>query len=205
MNFVFYLLLALLMFIILVIRNIFKAYVIYMMGDPTPKYRGLLSTNPLNHVDSIGTLFLFVTPLISGGSFVIGWTKYVDFDSNYFKNRDIGELLVSIAGLGSFFVIVFLSKILADIFSNLGLVLQILAFMSAFLFAFNLIPLKGFDGYILWGLILRKINKNLLYQWENFQYRNQFFILIMFFPVVWILFPIFKVIALILMKMGGWM
>lgn len=204
MNLTLYLLTGLLLFIVLVIRNIFKAYVIYMMGDPTPKYRGLLSTNPINHVDPVGTLFLFITPVISSGSFVIGWAKYVDYDPSYFKNRDFAELLVGISGLGSFFVVIFLSRLLIGFFPQLQLIFYFLATMSAFLFALNLIPLKGFDGYILWSLILRKVNKKIFYSWEDFQYRNQFAILLLFFPMVYLLFPVFKIIAIGVMRLGGW-
>ncbi|MCS6955021.1 MAG: site-2 protease family protein [Candidatus Calescibacterium sp.] len=204
MNFLLYLLVALLMFIILVLRNIFKAYVVYMLGDPTPKYRGLLSGNPINHVDPIGTLFLFLTPVLSAGGFIFGWTKVVDYDPSYFKNRDLGEFLVGFSGLGSFFVVIFLAKVISIYFANLSYVLTFLAYMSAFLFAINLLPLKGFDGGIILGVILRRINKSLFYKWEDFQYRNQFIILILFFPLVFLLFPFFKVIAYYLMLLAGW-
>ncbi|MFN3477986.1 MAG: hypothetical protein ACK4ZM_01290 [bacterium] len=127
MNFTLYLLVGLLLFIVLVIRNIFKAYVVYMMGDPGPKYRGLLSANPVSHVDPVGTLFLFITPIISGGSFVIGWTRYVDYDPSYFRNRDFAEMLVGVAGLGSFFVVIFLSRVLISFFPELQLIFYFLA------------------------------------------------------------------------------
>ncbi|MCS7243954.1 MAG: site-2 protease family protein [Candidatus Calescibacterium sp.] len=204
MNFLLYLLIALLMFIILVLRNIFKAYVVYMLGDPTPKYRGLLSGNPINHVDPIGTLFLFLTPVFSAGSFIFGWTKVVDYDPSYFKNRDFGEFLVGFSGLGSFFVVIFLAKIISFYFTNLSYVLTFLAYMSAFLFAINLLPLKGFDGGIILGVILRRINRSLFYKWEDFQYRNQLIILFLFFLTMFLLFPFFKLIAYYLMMLAGW-
>lgn len=204
MNYAFFLLISLLIFIILVIRNIIKAYVIYMLGDPTPRYRGLLSGNPLNHADFFGTLMLFLTPLMSQGMFIFGWTKYVDYDPNYFKNRYLGEFLVGFTGLGSFFIIIFLSKILAAYLFNFYDIFRTLSYMAAFLFAINLIPLKGFDGAIIFSLILRKINKNLFYKWEEFQYKNQMFILFLFFPFVYLLMPFFKYVVLILLYISGW-
>ncbi|MCS7165172.1 MAG: site-2 protease family protein [Candidatus Calescibacterium sp.] len=204
MNFALYLLIALLMFIILVLRNIFKAYVIYMLGDPTPRYRGLLSGNPINHTDPIGTLFLFLTPTISGGNFIFGWTKTVDYNPSYFKNKDLGEFIVGFTGLGSFFIFIFISKLLSVYFTNLSFIFSLIAYMSAFLFAINLIPLKGFDGGIILSVILKKIDKELFYKWEDFQYRNQLLILVLFFPLIMLLLPFFSLVARYVMLLAGW-
>lgn len=204
MNIALFILISLCMFIILVLRNILKAYVVYMLGDPTPRYRGLLSGNPLNHLDPIGTLLLFITTIISNGSFIFGWTKYVSYDSSYFKNRDLGEIIVGFTGLGSLFLIVFLSKYLLIFFPQLYQVFYLLALMSSFLLAINLLPLKGFDGEIILSVLLRKINKNLFYKWEDFQFRNQMVILILFFPLVYLLFPVFRFVAALVMYLAGW-
>ena len=107
-----YILIGLLIFIILVIRNAIKAYVIYYLGDPTPRYRKLLTFNPVNHIDPFGTLLLFIIPILTSGQFVFGWVRYVDYDSNYFKNRDIGELVVGSFGLLSFLMIIAVCKVL---------------------------------------------------------------------------------------------
>lgn len=77
-----YLLVGLLLFIILVIRNAVKAYVIYYLGDPSPKYKRLLTFNPIDHIDPVGTFLLFLTPILSAGTFVFGWVKYIDYDPN---------------------------------------------------------------------------------------------------------------------------
>mgnify|MGYP001773112660 CR=1 FL=1 len=204
MNIALFILISLCMFIILVLRNILKAYVVYMLGDPTPRYRGLLSANPLNHLDPIGTLLLFITPIISSGSFIFGWTKYVSYDSSYFKNRDLGEFIVGFTGLGSLFLIVFLSKYLLVFFPQLYQVFYLLALMSSFLLAINLLPLKGFDGEIILSVLLRKINRNLFYKWEDFQFRNQMVILVLFFPLVYLLFPVFRFVAALVMYLAGW-
>ncbi|MGB9637917.1 MAG: site-2 protease family protein [bacterium] len=203
-----YLLVGLLLFIILVIRNVIKAYVIYYLGDPTPKYRKLLSFNPIDHIDPLGTLLLFITPIMTGGRFVFGWVKYIDYDSNYFKNRDIGELVVGAFGLLSFLMLIAVCKILYFYSFKFNPFLPnlfyFLAYMSAFLFALNLLPIKGFDGYILLSVILRKINKKLFYTLEDFYLRNQFLIIFLFFPIIFIFSPILVFLANVALKMGGW-
>jgi len=203
-----YILIGLLLFIILVIRNAIKAYVIYYLGDPTPKYRKLLTFNPVNHIDPVGTMLLFILPILSGGKFVFGWVRYVDYDPNYFKNRDIGELVVGSFGLLSFLMIIALCKILYVYFYSLNpflpSVFQLLAYMSAFLFALNLLPIKGFDGYIILSLILRNFNKRMYYALEDFYLRNQFLILILFFPLIYIFYPVLSFLVIIALKIGGW-
>ncbi len=203
-----YLLVGLLLFIILVIRNSIKAYVIYYLGDPSPKYRKLLTFNPIDHIDPVGTFLLFITPIISAGNFAFGWVKYIDYDPNYFKNKDIGELIVGSFGLLSFLIVIFICKMLFIYISSfnpfLPQILQLLAYMSAFLFALNMLPIKGFDGYIILSVILRKLNRSWFYALEDFYLKNQFIILILFFPIIFIFSPFLVAIANIAMKIGGW-
>jgi len=195
---------SLLLFIVLVIRNIIKSYVIYSLGDPTPKYRGLLTFNPLSHADPVGTTLLFLTSLMSGGKIVFGWTKYVDYDTSYFKYKDISELLVAFSGIGSFFIIVFLSKIIANAVPSLYITFQLLAYFSAFLLFLNLLPLKGFDGDIILKIILKKINRGIYYKLEDFQYRYQFLIIILFFFFIFSFSSYIYYFILLIMKLGGW-
>ena len=49
----------------------------YKLGDPTAKYDGRLSLNPLRHIDPIGALCMFF--------FGFGWAKPVMVNPNYFK------------------------------------------------------------------------------------------------------------------------
>lgn len=53
------------------------ARVSYSLGDPTPKWRGRLSLNPLVHLDPIGLLMLWL--------FRFGWAKPVEINPSYYK------------------------------------------------------------------------------------------------------------------------
>ena len=48
------------------------------LGDPTAKYAGRLTLNPLKHLDLIGTISLFL--------FRLGWAKPVPINPMYFRN-----------------------------------------------------------------------------------------------------------------------
>ena len=49
------------------------------MGDPTPRYMGRLTMNPLAHLDVFGALMLVIVGF--------GWAKPVAIDDNNFRNR----------------------------------------------------------------------------------------------------------------------
>ena len=54
------------------------------MGDPTPRFMGRLTFNPLAHLDPIGALMLIVAGF--------GWAKPVGINPNNFRNRREGIL-----------------------------------------------------------------------------------------------------------------
>lgn len=55
--------------VVVTIAGAFRAWVAKKMGDDTAEYLGLLTLNPLVHVDMIGLAFLFL--------FLFGWGRYV--------------------------------------------------------------------------------------------------------------------------------
>ncbi|HHY09924.1 MAG TPA: site-2 protease family protein [Firmicutes bacterium] len=124
------------------------AFVAYKLGDVTQKYQGRLTLNPLAHLDPVGAIMLLL--------FRFGWAKPVLINSNYFKNKRQGILLVSAAGPLA-------NVLLAWVFYNLyrflpGLMPTAALMSTMFVFlslniqlnlglaAFNLIPLPPLDG-----------------------------------------------------------
>ncbi len=65
-------------------------------GDPTAKYMGRVTLNPLAHLDPVGTLVLFLTR-------AFGWAKPVPVNPSNFTNRKLGEIAVSAAGVAANF------------------------------------------------------------------------------------------------------
>src|SRR4030043_1732097 len=62
----------------------------YRMGDPTAKWLGRLSLNPIKHLDPVGTLMLFL--------FGFGWAKPVPVNFNNLHDMRKGLIFVSAAG-----------------------------------------------------------------------------------------------------------
>lgn len=65
-------------------------------GDPTAKFMGRLTLNPLPHIDPVGLLAFVLTSL--SGAFVFGWAKPVPVNPRYFRNPARDMMLVALAG-----------------------------------------------------------------------------------------------------------
>ncbi len=120
----------------------------FALGDPTPKREGRISLNPLRHLDPMGVICLVVLHF--------GWAKPVRIAPQYYKNRKLGIILVSLAGPVSNFILAFVSLILYGLAivrlgdSKAGYFLQVILWYSAVinvgLGTFNLIPIPPLDG-----------------------------------------------------------
>ena len=138
-----------------VIHEVAHGWVAYRMGDPTAKWMGRLSLNPLKHLDPIGTLMLFLAGF--------GWAKPVPINLNNIPNRQKGLILVSSAGilaniLFAFFALLFI-RLFSTSSSGIALTLvykvcQYVALINITLAALNLIPIPPLDGSkILMGIV----------------------------------------------------
>lgn len=87
-------------FLGIICHEVAHGYVAYRLGDPTAKFAGRLTLNPVPHLDPMGTLVFIITALVPSG-FVFGWAKPVPVDPRHFKNPMKGMMLCSAAGPGT--------------------------------------------------------------------------------------------------------
>jgi Zn-dependent protease len=155
----------------IIFHELAHGWVAYLMGDPTAKSLGRLSLNPLKHLDPIGTIMLFI--------FGFGWAKPVPVNFNQLRDRHMGMILVSAAGIITnmllAFIALFLSRLLSLAPSSMpAMLLYYFAQINIILAAFNLIPLPPLDGSkILMGFASPNV-QNFLFRIE----RYGFFIII---------------------------
>ena len=151
-----YIVSALAVLVILSIHEFSHGYVAYKLGDPTAKYQGRLTLNPMKHIDPWGALCMVL--------FHFGWAKPVPIDLRYFKKPKRDFALVAIAGpisnlilalFGAFFYLGFEKLAMQIPIPNefvYNLLFYSLYFLLAFhkinlgLAVFNLIPIPPLDG-----------------------------------------------------------
>ena len=137
-----------------VIHEVAHGWVAYRMGDPTAKWMGRLSLNPLKHLDPFGTLMLFLVGF--------GWAKPVPVNINNIPDRRKALILVSAAGITANILFAFVALLIARLFAippmgRLGFIYYV-AYINITLASLNLIPLPPLDGSkILMGFASEKI------------------------------------------------
>jgi Zn-dependent protease len=150
----------------LTVHEFAHAFTAYRLGDNTAKLDGRLTLNPLKHIDWLG-FFLIV---VAG----FGWAKPVSFNPNNLKNKHRDEIMISLAGPISNFVIAILFFVIARLLyfvdyinsSTLGLevinLIMIWGVINFSLFVFNLIPLPPLDGSHIYLTYIKDINQKLM-------------------------------------------
>ena len=157
----------------LVVHEYAHALAADSMGDPTPRYMGRLTLNPMMHVDVLGLLMLALAGF--------GWAKPVPINSNNFHNRKEGIIKVSLAGPGANLFLCFVAALVGAILLRFNLMsqtvfnfLQWIMLYNVWFAFFNLIPIPPLDGS---KLVMEFMPTKYLYQYAETVERYGFFIL----------------------------
>ncbi len=162
---------TILLFIIIVIifsviiHELAHGYVAYSLGDPTAKYAGRLTLNPIKHIDLFGSIILPIMMALLPGGIIFGWAKPVPINPYNFRDQKWGSLKVALAGPATnFFIAVIFGLIIriSHLSPDLSFThfLSIIVFYNFLLAIFNLIPIPPLDGHwILFQLIPDRFSK----------------------------------------------
>jgi Zn-dependent protease len=129
------------------------AFVAYKCGDPTPKFAGRMTLNPIKHFDLFGLLAFALAGF--------GWAKPVPVNPYNFRRYKLGSFLTAAAGvtvnllfaflfypimvLGFQYLLPLTAGTYAEIF--LFELISCLYFYSLSFCAFNLLPVYPLDGF----------------------------------------------------------
>jgi Zn-dependent protease len=141
-------------------------------GDPTARMLGRVSLNPIRHIDLFGTIVL---PLVAAYQFggLIGWAKPTPVDPRNFRHPVLDDVLTSVAGPASNFIVATGALLLMgsislssgsgralvaelvgggngiasnSLLAPVAMLLYVLMRINIWLAVFNLIPVPPLDG-----------------------------------------------------------
>lgn len=136
----------------IVIHEIAHGSVANYLGDPTAKYAGRLSLNPIKHLDPIGSVFLPFLLIILRSPFLIGWAKPVPINPYNFRDQKYGPAKSALAGPAANLSIALVFGLALRFFPAVAEVkgfsemFYYIIFINILLAIFNLLPIPPLDG-----------------------------------------------------------
>jgi len=176
----------------LVFHEFSHAWVAHKLGDPTAKYAGRLTLNPMAHLDMFGTLMILFVGF--------GWAKPVPVDSSYLADPRKDMMKIAFAGPASNLLLALLGGTIIRATGYMGAITTMLMMftqINIMLAVFNMIPIAPLDGSQIFSGLLIRTNPELV---RNLQiYGPQILmgaILIGYFtpisPIWWFMSPFVK-------------
>jgi len=144
-------LIAILIFSI-VIHEVSHGAAANYLGDPTAKYAGRLTLNPIKHLDPIGSILVPLFLVLMRSPFLIGWAKPVPINPYNFKDQKYGSAKVALAGPGSNLIVALVFGLTLRFFPEIAatpgltLIFGYIVFINILLAIFNLLPVPPLDG-----------------------------------------------------------
>ena len=162
--------------IALMFHELAHGFVSIKLGDPTPKYQGRMTLNPLAHLDPVGTLLMVFTGF--------GWAKPVEINPRYYKDPKKGMALTALAGpvtnfllaviamliYGVVFVVYLKTGFFANSMSTISYLVMRFVMLNLCFMVFNFIPIPPLDGSRILGLFLSNRAYFKLQEYERYSF-----------------------------------
>mgnify|MGYP003321566512 FL=1 len=173
----------------LVFHEFSHGWVANKLGDPTAKYSGRLTLNPMAHLDLFGSLMILFVGF--------GWAKPVPVDSRYLANPRTDMMKIAFAGPASNLLLAFIAGSLIRLTGNMGALSSMLIMfvqINIMLAVFNMIPIPPLDGSQIFSGLMIRHNPDLVVKLQI--YGPQILMGLIFFgmltsisPIWWLMSP----------------
>ncbi len=184
------------------IHEFAHAWVADKLGDPTPRYQGRVTLNPLAHLDPLGTVMLLLVGF--------GWGKPVEFDPYNLKNPVPDAAKIALAGPASNIILAIILSFAISLDQTgtlVDIVLQTVLYINVVLAIFNLVPIHPLDGG---KILVALLPKTTALEFDSFMHRYGNMILILMIvpwagrsPVSMLISPIISWVTGLLLGIWG--
>jgi Zn-dependent protease len=159
-----------------IIHEVMHGYAADKLGDPTARYAGRLTLNPIPHIDPIGSILLPLVLVLSGSPIFFGWAKPVPYNPYNLRPGRFSEAIVAGAGPASNAVIAIVFGIIVrlGVFATLSDFFFLIVVVNVMLCIFNLIPIPPLDGSKVLEALLPRSWQYGYNRWRHSMERNPF-------------------------------
>ena len=142
----------------IIAHEVAHGYAANALGDPTARYAGRLTLNPIPHIDLMGSIIIPGLLVLTHSPIFFGWAKPVPYNPHNLKGR-WSETIVASAGVATNFVIALIFGLIVRFGSTplatggtalpetALMIAATITFVNLFLGLFNLIPFPPLDGF----------------------------------------------------------
>jgi Zn-dependent protease len=159
-----------------IIHEVMHGVMADRLGDPTARYAGRLTLNPIPHLDPIGSIILPLTLALTHAPIFFGWAKPVPYNPYNLRPGRFSEALVAFAGPLSNLVIALIGGLVlrSGSFPSANDIVFLIVVVNSMLFIFNLIPVPPLDGSKVLQALLPSTLQGAYSQWRNRLEMNPF-------------------------------